>query len=171
MKLKVLFTVLFLMLAAVPAHAAKWICSTTAGEYSQADLDFTPGSEVGTLAAASKRAGAGARVKAQLKIDRLDVMQLYTGTPVIIGSTWLKGFVLSPTAPESVTAFVGLGLDPNTAVVAEKLARVSSLSEKGLRLVSSEQEVILGVANRHPSVGYVSNYLGGVPGVKDCFSN
>ena len=170
MKLKAFLTLLLLVFLP-PSHAAKWICSVDSAEYSAADTDFAPGTGVGALMPAAKKAGGNAHVKSKVKIDRLDIMQLYTGTPVIVGSTWLKGFVRSPNAQESTTAFLEIGLDPNTSVVAEKLARASNYSDKGLRYVNTEQEVILGVATRSPSVGYVTNYVGGVPGVKDCFSN
>jgi hypothetical protein len=154
---------------ATQSYAGKWICSVDIPDYSPVDSEFKSAS--GNNAQTTKKVGANAVVKSKFKIDQIDVMQLYTGTPVIIGSTWLKGFVLPSNLDVSQTSFLNIGMSPNTGVVAEKLARASSYNDKGLRYVSTEHEVIMGVAARTPSVGYVNMFVGGFPGVKECFSD
>ena len=158
------------LLCSSASHGAKWICSMQDAKYAAVDMDMESSETGVVLTGNGPKPGNGVSVKTRFKIDRFDIMQLYTGTPVIVGSSWLKGFVRSPSISESITAFTTLGLDANTATIAEKIARSSNFSDKGLRYVNTEQEVIAGVAARHPSVGYVSNYVGGVLGVKDCFS-
>lgn len=91
------------------------------------------------------------------KANRYDLMDVYSGKPVLIGNAFVTGYILPSNHPETIAAFGELGLSPSTA---ERLAKSSGLVDRYIRLTTPD-EMLIKVEQTPPSVGYVTMFIGG----------
>lgn len=98
------------------------------------------------------------------KVDRFDILQAYSGQPVLVGNTWLAACMYEADHPETKAAFINLiGVNPASAAA---MAKSSSLVDRGIRITRNMESCL--VANA-PAVGYSTMQLGSDGGVKPCF--
>lgn len=153
---------LTLSAAMLHAHAIDWVCTTsqqTRVAIAQADLPdgaTAAGAAVGTT---SKRAGK------RRAIERTDLLQAYSGQPVLLGSTWLLAVMLPASHPDSRAAFAELGL---SAEAAERMASPNNLVDRGIRVVQTPEQMLNKVGVNPPAVGYAGFFVGGRD-VAPCF--
>ena len=143
-----------LALLATSAHAAQFWCSNTSQiEIAQKQDEF---------GLASVGEGKNAR-KGRYKVERFDVLQAYSGQPVLVGSTWLTACLADPIHPDTRAAFAGLiGVNPEASAA---MARSTGLVDRGIRLTRNMKMCLVENA---PAVGYSSIPMSG-EGVKPCF--
>lgn len=153
------------MKAAVIALAATLFCAVAWG------ADFYCSStnrvQIAQIEEGFEAAGATANRKGSRpfknKIDRFDVLQAFSGQPVLVGPTWLTACMLDPTHPDTRAAFAGLiGINPESAAA---MARSTGLIDRGIRITRSMSVCL---AENAPAVGYSAIPIAG-PGVKACF--
>jgi hypothetical protein len=155
---------LALALFAAAAPAVDWICSTSTQvrvAIAQGELPdgaTASGAAVGTLT--SRRPNRQRRL-----VDRGDLIQAYSGQPVLFGGTWLLAVMLPANHPDSRAAFADLGL---SAEAAERLSSPNNIVDRGIRVVQTPDQVIQKVAINPPAVGYVGFFYG-VHDVARCF--
>jgi hypothetical protein len=148
---------LALGLVAAAAPAVEWICSTstqTRVAIAQGELPdgaTASGAAVGKLT--SRRPNRQRRL-----VDRSDLIQAYSGQPVLFGGTWLLAVMLPASHPDSRAAFADLGL---SAEAAERLSSPNNIIDRGIRVVQTPEQVIQKVAINPPAVGYVGFFYGG----------
>jgi hypothetical protein len=98
------------------------------------------------------------------KVDRFDILQAYSGQPVLVGNTWLAACMYEADHPETKAAFINLiGVNPASAVA---MARSSSLVDRGIRITRNMESCLIANA---PAVGYSTMQLGSGGGIKPCF--
>jgi len=150
------------LLACTAAHAVEWICTT-----SQQTRIAIAAAELPDGATASGAAvGTAAKPnRARRKIDRTDLVQAYSGQPVLFGNTWLLSVMLPASHPDTRQAFGELGLSPEAA---ERMASGSSLIDRGIRVVQTPEQMVNKVAINPPAVGYASFFVG-ARDVAPCF--
>lgn len=149
---------------ATQAHAITWICSTSvharvaiaSGDKPELGEGTQTGAAVGLLS-------RGARHRT--RIDRLDLIQAYSGQPVLLGGTWLLAVMLPAGHPDTRQAFADLGLHPEAS---ERMASGTSLIDRGIRIVQTPDQMIQKVGINPPAVGYVG-FFGGARDVASCF--
>lgn len=147
-------------MACLHAQAVDWICTTSQNArvaIAQAEL---PEGATGSSAATGTKRRQGIR-----RVDRADLVQAYSGQPVLMGHTWLLAVMLPASHPDSRQAFSALGL---SAVAAERMAGGSSLVDRGIRVVQNPDQMIHKVAINPPAVGYSSVFFG-ARDVASCF--
>jgi hypothetical protein len=148
-----LAVVLIFALWGAHAGAVDWICTT-----SQQIRPFISEAELPQGATGASAATGTTRRRAGLRrIDKADLVQAYSGQPVLMGSTWLLAVMLPASHPDSRLAFSDLGL---SAAAAERMASGSSLIDRGIRVVQSQEQMIQKVTNNPPAVGYSSIFFG-----------
>lgn len=156
-----IFAALCLVAVASRAQHVAWICTTSQQtRVAIAAAELPDGATASGAAVASKGRSARAR-----KIDRADLVQAYSGQPVLLGSTWLLAVMLPATHPDTRAAFADLGLSPEAA---ERMAGPASLVDRGIRVVHGQDQMINKVAINPPAVGYSSIFLG-ARDVASCF--
>ncbi len=135
------------------ANAADFYCSNTrAVQIAQLDDGYESAGATGTKGRRSKN-----------RIERFDVLQAYSGQPVLVGSTWLTACMLDPAHPDTRAAFGGLiGINPDGAAA---MARSTGLVDRGIRMTRDMPSCL---SENAPAVGYSSMPLAG-QGVKPCF--
>ena len=147
------------------ALAVAWLCTTAKA------ADFycsnTGRVQIAQLEDGYESAGATASIgkarRAKNRIERFDVLQAYSGQPVLVGSTWLTACMLDPAHPDTRAAFGGLiGINPDSAAA---MARSTGLVDRGIRLTRDMQACL---SENAPAVGYSAIPLAG-QGVKPCF--
>lgn len=151
-----------LLASAHHAHAVEWLCTTTQQvrvAIAAADL---PDGATGSGAAVGTRAGGKA---ARGRIEKSDLVQAYSGQPVLISYTWLLAVMLPSTHPDTRAAFADLGLSP---VAAERMANSAGLVDRGIRVVQTPEQLVAKVAANPPAVGYASFFVG-AKDVASCF--
>ena len=120
--------------------------------------------QIAQLEDGTEAAGAtGTRRPARHKVERFDVLQAYSGQPVLVGSTWLTACMLDPQHPDTRAAFSGLlGLNPESTAA---MARSTGLVDRGIRLT---RDMSMCLAENAPAIGYSSLPIL-TKGVKPCF--
>ncbi len=98
-------------------------------------------------------------------LSKYQLIQAYSGQPVLLSSTWVMVFILPSNHPSSI-ALTSLGLSPQAV---ERMTRSNGLVDRGIRLVQTEQELLSKVKSIKPSVGYVMYFVGGDGNVQPCF--
>lgn len=158
MKIATALAALAAVLLCATARAADFYCSSTrAVQLAQLDPDAE------MSAAAVGVAGGKSARRGKNRIERFDVLQAYSGQPVLVGSTWLTACMLDPAHPDTRSAFGSLiGINPDSAAA---MARSTGLVDRGIRLVRDMQGCL---ADNAPAVGYSAIPLAG-QGVKPCF--
>jgi hypothetical protein len=142
------------------AHAADWICTTSqTARMAIATADLPEGATASGAAVGTKRRAALRRV------DRTDLIQAYSGQPVLMGHTWLLAVMLPASHPDTRAAFAQLGLSPEAA---ERMANGTGLIDRGIRVVQTPDQMIQKVAVNPPAVGYSSIFFG-ARDVASCF--
>lgn len=142
-------------LCAAAATASDFYCSNT----SRIQIAQTEDGYEAAAATGTKNARRGARHK----VERFDVLQAYSGQPVLVGSTWLTACMMDPAHPDTRSAFGGLiGLNPDSAA---NMAKSTGLVDRGIRLTRDMHSCL---TDNAPAVGYSSLPIGG-QGVKPCF--
>jgi hypothetical protein len=148
------------VVASAHAHAADWICTTSQTArlaIAQAEL---PEGATGSSAATGTKRRPGIR-----RVDRTDLIQAYSGQPVLMGHTWLLAVMLPANHPDTRTAFAQLGLSPEAA---ERMASGTGLIDRGIRVVQTPDQMIHKVGINPPAVGYSSIFFG-ARDVASCF--
>lgn len=151
-----------LALATGQAHALTWICSTsthTRVAIAAAELPegaTASGAAVGLLTRSPRH---------RTRIDRLDLIQAYSGQPVLLGGTWLLAVMLPASHPDTRAAFADLGLHPEAA---ERMASGTGLIDRGIRIVQTPDQMIHKVGINPPAVGYVG-FFAGARDAASCF--
>jgi hypothetical protein len=142
-------------LVCAAAHGADFYCSNTSRvQITQLDDGF----ETAAVTGHHKNRGPY-----KSKVDRFDVMQAYSGQPVLVGATWLTACMLDPAHPDTRNAFGGLiGINPESAAT---MARSSGLVDRGIRITRS---MSMCLAENAPAVGYSAIPITAT-GVKPCF--
>lgn len=137
------------------ATAADFYCSNTSRvQIAQAEDGYESAGATGTK---------GNRRGARHKVERFDVLQAYSGQPVLVGPTWLTACMLDPAHPDTRAAFGGLiGINPDSAAA---MARSTGLVDRGIRMTRDMPSCL---TDNAPAVGYSSFSLTG-QGVKPCF--
>jgi hypothetical protein len=153
-----------LSMACAHAHAVDWICTTSQTArvtIAQAELPegaTASGAAVGTTKRAKRRASIR-------QVDRTDLIQAYSGQPVLMGHTWLLAVMLPASHPDTRAAFSELGLSPEAA---ERMASGTGLIDRGIRVVQTPDQLIQKVGINPPAVGYSSIFFG-ARDVASCF--
>lgn len=151
---------LLLGMACAQAHAVDWICTTSQqARVAIAAADLPEGATGSSAATGTKRRADPRR------IDRADLVQAYSGQPVLIGHTWLLAVMLPPAHPDTRIAFAELGL---SAEAAARMTSGASLIDRGIRVVQTPEQMISKVSANPPAVGYSSVFFGGRD-VAPCF--
>ena len=151
-----------LLVASARAHAIEWLCTTTQQvRVAIAAADLPDGATGSSAAMASRGTGKAARGR----IEKPDLVQAYSGQPVLIGYTWLLAVMLPATHPDTRAAFADLGLSP---VAAERMANSAGLVDRGIRIVQTPDQMVSKVAANPPAVGYASFFVG-ARDVASCF--
>jgi hypothetical protein len=152
--------VLGMACAQAQAQAIEWICST-----SQAARVAIAAAELPDGATASS-AATGTKLRApQRRVGRTDLIQAYSGQPVLMGHTWLLAVMLPASHPDTRAAFAELGLSPEAA---ERMASGTGLIDRGVRVMQTPDQLISKVSNNPPAVGYSSVFFG-ARDVASCF--
>jgi hypothetical protein len=142
------------------AHSADWLCTTSqTARVAIAQADLPDGATASGAAVGTKRR-PGIR-----RVDRTDLIQAYSGQPVLMGHTWLLAVMLPSSHPDTRAAFAQLGLSPEAA---ERMASGTGLVDRGIRVVQTHDQMIQKVAVNPPAVGYSSIFFG-ARDVASCF--
>lgn len=153
---------LLLAVATVPAHAITWICSTS----TQTRVAIAAGELPEGATASGAAVGLATRgTRHRTRIDRLDLIQAYSGQPVLMGGTWLLAVMLPTSHPDTRAAFGDLGISPEAS---ERMASAGALIDRGIRIVQTPDQMIQKVGINPPAVGYVG-FFGGARDVASCF--
>lgn len=131
MKIESIIAALALGLAA-PAHAAEFWCvdAPRQGGFALSSADAKPTAK---------------------QIDRFDVLQAYSGHPVLIGRTWLTACMADPRHPDTLAAFSSLiGVNPEASAA---MAKSTGLVDRGVRLT---RDMGMCLTQNAPAVGYSS---------------
>jgi|GEM_PF-4075067 len=149
------YTIFALAVLCATAQAADFYCSNTRQvQIAQLEDGYESAGATGT---------AGKARRTKNRIERFDVLQAYSGQPVLVGSTWLTACMLDPAHPDTRSAFGSLiGINPDSAAA---MAKSTGLVDRGIRLVRDMQTCL---ADNAPAVGYSAIPLAG-QGVKPCF--
>lgn len=150
-----LITAVALALIALPALAIDWICtaSTSPTRVAIAAADLPEGTSSAAAMATVRRT----TVRSRNRIDRTDLMQAYSGQPVLIGHTWLLAVMLPANHPATREAFADLNI---SAEAAERMATGNSLVDRGIRVVQTPEQLIEKLSMNPPAVGYVGFFTG-----------
>lgn len=140
------------------AQAVDWLCTTLP----QARAVATSQESSDGMAAA---VGTKRPARARRQIDRLDLVQAYSGQPVLLGSTWLLAVMLPASHPDTRQAFGELGLNPEAT---ERMASGAGLIDRGIRIVQTPEQLANKLATNPPAVGYAGFFSGGRD-VAPCF--
>lgn len=155
------FAIALALCFAGQAHAVTWICTT-----SQQTRVAIAAAELPEGATASGAAvGTSKRARPRRPVDRTDLIQAYSGQPVLLGSTWLLAVMLPASHPDTRAAFADLGLSPEAA---DRMASSASLIDRGIRVVQTPEQMIDKVAINPPAVGY-AGFFTGARDVASCF--
>ena len=100
------------------------------------------------------------------KVSKVDLIQAYSGQPVLINGAWMVVYMLPAKNPETGLAFGELGLSPDAI---EKMAKNSSLVDRSVRIVPSPNQMNDKVRATNPSAGYSVLFVGGDDVVSKCF--
>lgn len=150
---------------AIAALACSWMCASSwAADFYCSNTSRV---QIAQLEDGYESAGATATTgkgrRAKNRIERFDVLQAYSGQPVLVGSTWLTACMLDPAHPDTRAAFSGLiGINPDSTAA---MARSTGLVDRGIRLARDMQTCL---SENAPAVGYSSLPLAG-QGIKPCF--
>lgn len=98
-------------------------------------------------------------------IERADILQAYTGQPVLIDGAWLLVVMLPTSHPDTRAAFADLGLSPDAA---ERLGSGAGLIDRNIRIVQTDAQMMDTITATPPAVGYVGYFPGG-PSAALCF--
>lgn len=155
--MKKILAAVLLALSALPAFAVDWICTQSSAPVRVAvaaadDDSFAP-------------ASVGNKARSRKRLERTDLMQAYSGQPVLMGHTWLLAVMLPASHPDTRAAFSDLGL---SAEAAERMASGSGLVDRGIRLVRTPAQLVEKMSNNPPAVGYVG-FFSGARDVELCF--
>lgn len=154
--MKHIITALLLSMASIHAQAVEWLCSTSASvRVAIAQADRGDSFE---LAQANKK-------PIRYRIDKVDLVQAYSGQPVLIGRQWLLAVMLPANHPDTKAAFAELGVSPEAA---ERMASDTGLVDRGIRVVQTQNQLLDKVGANPPAVGYTSFFIGGRD-VAPCF--
>lgn len=141
-----------LMLTTATHSADFWCSNTSQIQIAQKQGDF----ELASVENKPQR-------RSRHKVERFDVLQAYSGQPVLVGSTWLTACLAEPSHPDTRAAFAGLlGVNPESSAA---MARSTGLVDRGIRLTRDMKMCLIENA---PAVGYSSIPLFS-EGVKPCF--
>lgn len=142
-------------LLSAAAAAADFYCSSTR-RVQIAQLDDGWDAAGATAASKSDR-------RTRQRIERFDVLQAYSGQPVLVGPTWLTACMLDPAHPDTRIAFGGLiGINPEAAAA---MARSTGLVDRGIRIT---RDMTACLTDNAPAVGYSAIPIA-AQGVKPCF--
>ena len=145
------------------AHAADWLCTTSqTARVAIAQAELPEGATASGAAVGTKRGKRRAGIR---QVDRTDLIQAYSGQPVLMGHTWLLAVMLPASHPDTRVAFADLGLSPEAA---ERMASSTGLVDRGIRVVQTPDQMIQKVAINPPAVGYSSIFFG-ARDVASCF--
>lgn len=128
------------------AQAIEWICTTS--QQPRMVIAELPEGATGSSAALVTNSRAA---RPRRKIDRTDLIQAYSGQPVLLGNTWLLAVMLPAAHPETRQAFGELGISPEAS---ERMASGSGLIDRGIRVVQTPEQLIQKVATNPPAVGF-----------------
>lgn len=146
---------------ALQARAMDWLCATSQQTRVSIAAAELPEGATGSSAAV----GTSKRVRPRRLVDRTDLIQAYSGQPVLFGGTWLLAVMLPANHPDTRQAFAELGL---SAEAAERMASGTSLVDRGIRVVQTQEQMIQKIAINPPAVGYSSVFFG-ARDVASCF--
>lgn len=139
------------LLLTIPAYAVEWVCSSS--------------KSMRVAIAAAKQNDAFELAEAvpnkrppKFRIEKGDLIQAYSGQPVLINRQWLLVVMLPADHPDTKAAFAELGISPEAT---ERMAADTSLVDRGIRIVHTQEQMIEKVAINPPAVGYTSFFLGG----------
>lgn len=110
---------------------------------------------------------------AKYRVTKFDLVQAYSGQPVLINRTWLSAVMLPSDHPDTVAAFNSFGISSNGSPLispqaAERMAADSGLVDRGIRVVQTPAQLVAKVSTSQPAVGYSSFFTGGRD-VSPCF--
>lgn len=100
-----------------------------------------------------------------IPINNYQIVQAYSGKTLLLNNKWVTVFILPSEHPTSTLALSQIGLSPKEI---ERIAKNNTLFESNIRIVNSEQEMILKVREVRPSIGYVMYYLEFNSSIKKC---
>ena len=120
-----------------------WHCSRTGNTDPQ---EMADASEQFSLASMSSTPDV-------IGISIRDLIDIYSGVPVRVGSLSLSACFMLGQEPLSLAALQSLGLQPSAI---QALARKSSLVQSNLHLVTDEQQMQTCISRHFPAVGYLS---------------
>jgi hypothetical protein len=147
--MKHIITALLLTLASTATFAVEWVCST-----SQATRVAIAAADRGDDFALAQ---APNKKPPRFRIDRLDLIQAYSGQPVLLNRQWLLVVMLPADHPDTRVAFAELGVSPQAA---ERMATDSGLVDRGIRVVQTPDQLIHKVGINPPAVGFTSFFIG-----------
>jgi hypothetical protein len=153
--MKQLIISLILILSTAAAFAAEFYCSSTP-RIRVAQLGESV--EVAAATGSAKNARRG-----RYRLERFDVLQAYSGQPVLLGHTWLTACMMPPTHPDTRNAFASLvGVSPDASAA---MANATGLVDRGIRITLDMKSCL---ADNAPAVGYSSTPIDS-EGIKLCF--
>lgn len=150
-------TALLFALTSTATLAVEWVCSA-----SQTNRVAVAANDRGDDFALAQASG---KKPPRFRIERIDLIQAYSGQPVLLNRQWLLVVMLPADHPDTRAAFAELGVSPQAA---ERMAYDSGLVDRGIRVVQTPEQLINKVAINPPSVGFTSFFLGGRD-VAPCF--
>jgi hypothetical protein len=151
--LPLLLALLTLPMGAMQAHAVTWLCTTAKAP------------RVAETGNHWQLAGAEREGNASRSVARSDIIQAYSGQPVLLGGTWLLAYMLPADSADTKAAFLELGISP---VAAQAMTR-NSLVDRGIRIAKTPEELLDKLVKNPPAVGYTSFFLGANKNVAACF--
>lgn len=161
-RLRTTAVVTLLVAMVAPAHSLSWICTTTEQvRVAVAAAELPDGSTASSAAVGTRGASKAARGR----IAKSDLVQAYSGQPVLISYTWLLAVMLPASHPDTRLAFADLGINP---LAAERMAHSAALVDRGIRVVQTPEQMNTKVAANPPAVGYASFFIG-TRDVASCF--
>ena len=98
-----------------------------------------------------------------IRLSRVELINIYSGQPVLINGSWLIAVMLPANSTETQIAFGSLGLSPQAA---ERLAKSNGLVDRNIRLAITPTDMALKLRENTPSVGYGLVILG--EGLEKC---
>lgn len=101
--------------------------------------------------------------KPSIKLSRLELINAYSGNPVLVNGNWLIALMLPVNDPSTQIAFGYLGI---SAAAAERLAKTNGLVDRNIRLVATPTDMAFKLRDNSPAVGYGLVVVG--DGIEKC---
>jgi hypothetical protein len=101
--------------------------------------------------------------KPSIKLSRIELINAYSGNPVLVNGNWLIALMLPVNDPSTQIAFGYLGI---SAAAAERLAKTNGLVDRNIRLVATPTDMAFKLRDNSPAVGYGLVVVG--DGIEKC---